>query len=202
MPDSSDQSLPARSPRITDTDREAAVVRLQDAAADGRLEISELEERLDAVYSVKTRAELDTLIVDLPVAQASLVPDMDLKTKAGSLRRKGYWKVPAHIDAQCTSGSIKLDFTEADCFHREVTIDVSAKSGSVVFVVPHGWAVDLDQASASSGSVVNKVRERPHPGAPTLRISGTVTSGVIKARYPYRSFSAWLANLISRFTSG
>lgn len=190
-----------QSPRITDNDREVAVIRLQDAAADGRLDISELEERLDAVYSAKTRAELEVLIVDLPVAQASLVPDLNLKTKASSIRRKGYWKVPAHIDAQCASGSIKLDFTEADCFHREVTIDVIAKSGSVVFVVPHGWAVDLDQASAASGSVVNKVRERPHPGAPTLRISGTVTSGVIKARYPHRSFSAWLATLLSRFTS-
>ena len=202
MSDSPDQSLTPQSPRITDADREVAVIRIQEAAGDGRLDISELEERLDAVYSAKTRAELDSLMVDLPSVPGSAVPDLSLKTKAGSLHRKGYWKVPAHIDAQCTSGSIKLDFTEADCSHREVTVDVAAKSGSVVFVVPHGWAVDLDQASAASGSVVNKVRERPHPGAPTLRISGTVTSGVIKARYPRRSFAAWLANLLSRLTSG
>ena len=201
MADSSDQSLPTPSPRVADADREVAVTQLQEAAADGRLDLSELEERLDAVYSAKTRADLDALTADLPVVQAPSVPDLDLKTKAGSLQRKGYWKVPAHITAECNSGSIKLDFTEAECFHREVTIQVSARSGSVVLVVPHGWAVDLDRASAASGSVKNKIRERPRPGAPTLRISGTVTSGVIKARYPHRSFGVWLADLLSRFSS-
>lgn len=201
MADSSDQSLPTPSQRIADTDREIVVSRLQEAAADGRLDISELEERLDAVYSAKTRADLDVLTADLPAVQARNVPDLELKTKAGSLRKKGYWQVPSQINAECTSGSIKLDFTEAECFHREVTVKVSARSGSVILVIPHGWSVDLDQASATSGSVVNKIRERPRPGAPILRVSGTVTSGVIKARYPRRSFGVWLASLLSRFGS-
>ena len=201
MADSSDQSLPTRSPRVSDTDREVTVTRLQEAAADGRLDLSELEERLDAVYSAKTRADLDALTADLPVVQAPIIPDLDLKTKAGSLRKKGYWQVPPQINAECSSGSIKLDFTEAECFHREVNINVSARSGSVVLVVPHGWAVDLNHASATSGSVKNKIWERPRPGAPMLQVSGTVTSGVIKARYPHRSFLVWLANLLSRFSS-
>lgn len=195
MADSSDQSLPTPSPRVADTDREVAVRRLQEAAADGRLELSELEERLEAVYSAKTRADLDAMTADLPVVRAPSIPDLDLKTKTGSLRKKGYWRVPSQINAECNSGSIKLDFTEAECFHHEVIIKVSARSGSVVLVVPHGWSVDLDQASSASGSVRNKIRERP--GAPMLRVSGTVTSGVIKARYPRRSFRVWLANLLS-----
>ncbi len=197
MADSSDQSLPTPSPRIADTDREVAVARLQEAVADGRLDLSELENRLDAVYSAKTRADLDALTADLPVVQAPNIPALDLKTKAGSLRKKGYWQVPSHINAECNSGSIKLDFTEAECFHREVIINVSARSGRVVLIVPHGWAVDLNHASAASGSVKNKIRERPRPGAPTLRVSGKATSGVIKARYPRRSFLVWLANLVS-----
>jgi hypothetical protein len=201
MADSSDKSLPTPSPRVADTDREVAVTRLQEASADGRLEISELEERLEAVYSVKTRADLDALTADLPVLQTPNIPALDLKTKTGSLRKQGYWQVPSQINAECTSGSIKLDFTAAECFHREVTIKVSARSGSVVLVVPHGWAVDLDQASSASGSVTSKIRERPRPGAPMLRVSGTVTSGVIKARHPRRSFRVWLASLVSRFDS-
>ena len=199
MVDSSDRSVPEPSPRVADTDRENAVTRLQEAAADGRLDISELEERLDAAYSAKTRSDLDALITDLPTVQAPNLPQLDLKTKAGSLRKKGYWQVPSQINAECHSGSIKLDFTEAECFHREVEINVSARSGSVVLVVPHGWAVDLDRASSASGSVKNKIRERPIPGAPKLRVSGKVTSGVIKARYPRRPFRVWLANLASRF---
>ena len=95
MADSSDQSLPTPSPRVADTDREVAVTRLQEAAGDGRLDLTELEQRLDAVYSAKTRADLDALTTDLPVARAPDIPDLDLKTKHGSLRRKGYWQVPA-----------------------------------------------------------------------------------------------------------
>jgi hypothetical protein len=201
MAESSDQSLPTPSPRAADTDREVAVTRLQEAAVDGRLDLSELEARLDAVYLAKTRADLAALTADLPAVQVSNIPVLDLKTKSGALRKKGYWQVPAQIIAECNSGSIKLDFTEAECIHHEVTIKVSVKSGSVVLVVPQGWSVDLDQASATSGSVKNKIRERPRPGAPMLRVSGTATSGVIKARYPRRSFRVWLAELSSRFSS-
>ena len=49
--------------------------------------ISELEERLDAVYAAKTRADLDSLTADLPVVRAPQLPELNLKTKAGSLRR-------------------------------------------------------------------------------------------------------------------
>ncbi|MBN1685584.1 MAG: DUF1707 domain-containing protein [Spirochaetales bacterium] len=201
MVDLSDHSFPTPSPRVADADREVVVTRLQEAAADGRLDLSELEERLDAVYSARTRADLDALTADLPIVHAPNIPDLQLKTKSGSLRKNGYWQVPSRISAECVSGSIKLDFTEAECFHREVIVEVSAKSGSVVFVVPHGWAVDLDHASATSGSVVNKIHERPRSGVPLLRVGGTVTSGVIKARYPRRSFRVWLADLLSRISS-
>ncbi|HUX21636.1 MAG TPA: DUF1707 domain-containing protein [Spirochaetia bacterium] len=191
MSDSPDGSLPAH--RATDTDREATARRLRDAVADGRLDLNELEERMGVAYSAKTQAELDALIADLPAAQAAEVPTLDLQTTSGSLKKSGYWRVPSHVTAQCTSGRIVLDFTEADCPHREVTLEVTARSGSVILIVPHGWAVDLDRASAKSGTVVNKARERPAPDAPLLRVSGSVQSGRISARYPRRSFRAWLS---------
>ena len=73
-----------------------------------------------------------------------------------------------------------------------MTIQARAQSGSIVPIVPAGWAVDLDQATATSGSIVNKVRGWPAPDAPLLRVSGQVLSGTIRARYPRRSFWAWL----------
>lgn len=190
MSDSPNPPLPAR--RAADADREATARRVRDAAAEGRLDFNELEERLNSVYAAKTLAELEAVTADLGVTVPSEAPPLDLKTRSGSLRKTGYWRVPSHITAECTSGSIKLDFTAAECPHREVIVDVMAKSGSVVLIVPKGWAVDLDQASATSGTVVNKVRERPAPDGPLLRVSGKVLSGSISARYPRRSFWAWL----------
>ena len=185
-----DSSLtPAR--RIADADREGVARRLRDAATEGRIDFAELEERLGAAYSAKTQTDLDILTADLP-AQAAAAQPLILQTKSGSLKKKGYWRVPSHIEAECTSGSVKLDFTEAECPHAEVTIKVTAASGAVVLIVPTDWAVDLAGASATSGAVVNKMRGRPAPGNPVLRVSGTVRSGTIKARPPRRSFADWL----------
>lgn len=191
MSDSPDRSLPAH--RAADADREATARLLRDAAGEGRLELGELETRLEAVYSAKTLAELQAISADLPQSNTSPTAPLNLRTRSGSIVRRGYWRVPAQITTECTSGSIKLDFTEAECSHREVKVEVTAKSGSVVLIVPKGWAVDLNQATATSGTIKNKVNERPQPSAPVLRVSGSVLSGSVKARYPRRSFWAWLS---------
>ncbi len=190
------QSQPARLPahRIADADREVVAARLREAMAEGRLDLEETEERLTAVYAARTVADLDVLTADLPAITETDPPPLRLRTKSGSVTKRGTWRVPRHISAECTSGSIKVDFTEADCRHHEVDIKVNARSGSVVMVVPSGWAVDMDDASATSGSVVNKVRGHRAPNAPLLRVSGEVLSGTIKARHPYRSFRDWLRN--------
>ncbi len=115
-----------------------------------------------------------------------------LRTKNGSLKKIGCWTVPSHITAECISGTIRLDFTQAHCSHSEVAVDVSARSGTVLIIVPNGWGVNFDQVSATSGSVINKVGELAEPGCPILRVKGKVLSGLIKARYPRRSFRDWL----------
>jgi hypothetical protein len=52
--------------RASDADRERFADTLRDAAAEGRLEPDELEERLEAVYTARTLGDLDSLTADLP----------------------------------------------------------------------------------------------------------------------------------------
>ncbi|CND70736.1 protein of uncharacterised function (DUF1707) [Mycobacterium tuberculosis] len=52
--------------RIGDAERDAVMVALHDHFAEGRLDQGELDERLDAVLSAKTRGDLRTLVQDLP----------------------------------------------------------------------------------------------------------------------------------------
>jgi hypothetical protein len=54
--------------RASDRDRERAAETLRDAAVEGRLQLAELEERLEAVYAARTDAELAALTRDLPAA--------------------------------------------------------------------------------------------------------------------------------------
>ena len=52
--------------RIGDAERDAVMVALHDHFAEGRLDRGELDERLGAVLSAKTRGDVRTLVKDLP----------------------------------------------------------------------------------------------------------------------------------------
>jgi hypothetical protein len=54
--------------RASDADREKVAQLLRDSASDGRLDMDELDERLDKVYAARTFGELRALTRDLPVA--------------------------------------------------------------------------------------------------------------------------------------
>jgi hypothetical protein len=57
--------------RASDADRERVVEQLRRAAAEGRLAIDELEERVALALSAKTYSDLQALTADLPKAGAS-----------------------------------------------------------------------------------------------------------------------------------
>lgn len=57
---------PRREARIGDREREAATSFLNDHYAAGRLDTEEHAERLDAIWSARTRGDLDIVFWDLP----------------------------------------------------------------------------------------------------------------------------------------
>lgn len=54
--------------RCSDTEREQTALRLQHAAAEGRLSLEEVEERLTGAYGARHRHDLAALTADLPAA--------------------------------------------------------------------------------------------------------------------------------------
>jgi Domain of unknown function (DUF1707) len=52
--------------RASQAERERVVERLRVHAGEGRLDLSELEQRIEAAYGAKTRGELAELLADLP----------------------------------------------------------------------------------------------------------------------------------------
>jgi hypothetical protein len=55
--------------RVGDADRDAAAAQLREHYADGRLTLDELNERLDQTFGAKTKADLNTVMRDLPTTQ-------------------------------------------------------------------------------------------------------------------------------------
>jgi hypothetical protein len=56
--------------RAADGDREATAERLRRGHAEGRLDTTELQQRLERCYEAKTLGELDELVADLPLERA------------------------------------------------------------------------------------------------------------------------------------
>ena len=52
--------------RASDAERAAVVERLQAAVGEGRITMTEFDDRARAAYEAKTRGELDALTADLP----------------------------------------------------------------------------------------------------------------------------------------
>jgi hypothetical protein len=188
--------------RASDADREQIVDVLQAATGDGRLTPEELDERLGLALTARTYDELASLITDLPTARAAgLAPApppaqkdlIKIACASGSTERHGRWVVPARLDLTVTSGSIRLDFTEAVIAGHDLHIDAEVRSGSITLITKPGIVVDMDDVSVRSGSV--KVRAPWPADTPvSLRIvvAGRCGSGSITARPPRRSFWQWL----------
>jgi hypothetical protein len=188
--------------RASDADREQIVSVLQAATGDGRLTPEELDERLGLALTARTYDELATLITDLPTARAAglaVTPPpaqkdlVRIQCASASAERHGRWAVPARMELKATSGSIRLDFTEAVLTGHDLHIDAEVRSGSITFITKPGIVVDLDDVSVRSGSV--KVRAPWSPDTPALlrvTVTGRCGSGSITARPPRRSFWQWL----------
>jgi hypothetical protein len=186
--------------RASHQDRDRVVEILRVAAGDGRLTADELDERLEAALTARTYAELAALTTDLPAAgSAADVAPVEPKDVvridcgSGSTKRDGRWVVPHRMDVRVTSGSVRLDFTNAAVAQPSLRVAAEVHSGSLTLVTKPGIVVDADEVSVRSGSV--KVREPwGHDVPVTLRIevTGQVRSGSITARPPRRTFWQWL----------
>jgi predicted thioesterase len=138
--------------RISDADRHAVADVLRDAAAQGRLGMDELDERLEAAFAARTYADLEPVVGDLPAdprtprMPSSLPAGRGTSAMAGpavpasvavmsSCKRTGRWTVPVRHTAYAVMGDVILDLREADFAAREVTIVATAVMGDVKILV-------------------------------------------------------------------
>ena len=202
--ESGDERLPARELRASHEDRDRVVEQLRMAAGDGRLTAEELDQRLEVALTARIYGELTALTKDLPAGPG---PDttaepkdlIRIESRSSSASRDGRWMVPKRMEIRVTSGSVRLDFTEAVITHPVLQIDAEVTSGSLTLITKPGIVVDADDVSIRSGRV--KVPPPEGPGVPvllTIHVSGKVGSGVITARQPRparpprRTFWQWL----------
>ncbi len=136
--------------RISDDDRHRVAEVLRHAAGEGRIDLEELDERLEATYAAKTYGDLVPITADLPAdptsharapvlgRPAALEPAVSFPSSVAILsetKRRGVWQVPEQHTAFSMMGTVSLDLREAQFESRDVTINAYSIMGDVTIIV-------------------------------------------------------------------
>ncbi|MFI7273775.1 DUF1707 domain-containing protein [Streptomyces sp. NPDC049879] len=174
--------------RASHDDREAVVEQLRDAAAEGRIDLEELGERVEKALQSRTLAELAVLTADLPQPESpGSRPPLVLKGgMSGASRGPARWEVPGHVIAHGGLGGVKLDFTRSECRLKEVTVEAYGETSGVTIVIPDGWAVETGGTDPGFGGFKDETTPDRLPGTPLIRLTGSGGMGGVTIRHPNR----------------
>jgi hypothetical protein len=194
--------------RASDADRDRVADQLREALAEGRLSPEEHAERIDAVYTAKTYAELAPIVADLPATGAGQpaappeqpAPAMDVASSGAATSlsapvrqtanivaifsgadRKGRWLAEPHTTVLAVFGGVDLDLRQAVLSQREVTINVTCVFGGVNIKVPPGVRV-INSVAAVFGGVELPGDDTLAPDAPVIRLTGLMVFGGVDVK--------------------
>ncbi|MFI8889526.1 DUF1707 SHOCT-like domain-containing protein [Streptomyces paradoxus] len=181
--------------RASDADRERVAEILRDALAEGRLDMEEFEERLDATYQARTYGELAPITRDLPAAGVTVPavsltkdpaagPDWPARITGGEgsstwavavmsgFQRKGRWTMPRRFTCFAFWGGGEIDLREANFADREVEVNAIAIMGGVDVIVPPGVEVVVRGIGIMGGFDHREEGVPGEPGAPRVVVTG------------------------------
>ncbi len=179
--------------RISDADRHRVAEVLREAAGEGRLDLEELDERLEAAYAAKVYADLVPILADLPglppagrcrrAAAGGAVERLDGTGPPVRLERRDHGRArPARASGRWAPSTrafamwagIDIDLRQAVFTERETVIyanaiwagiDVDVNAHTNVIVEGVGIMGAFDQAR-------DKVEAQIGPDSPTVRVKG------------------------------
>jgi hypothetical protein len=178
--------------RISDEDRHKVADILREAAGEGRIDLDELDERLEATYAAKTYADLVPITVDLPahprgqsvtpMPRAAVPATTDTQRHLAimsGIERRGVWTVPHHMVVMALMGGADLDFRQAQFPAREVVVTVNAIMGGAEITVNPRTHVIVEGVGIMGGysGPHGKVPEELDADSPVLRIRGFALMG-------------------------
>ncbi|WP_228500549.1 DUF1707 SHOCT-like domain-containing protein [Nocardioides agariphilus] len=182
--------------RVSDDDRHKVAEILREAAGEGRIDLDELDERLEATYSAKTYADLVPITVDLPaheptslpVPKREVLPASTTHNSSiavmGECKRQGAWLVPASHTAFALMGSVTLDLRGATFAERDITITANAVMAEVKVIIDAGTNVVVSGVPIMGEfhQAKDKVAPALSPDSPVVRVKGMALMGSVSVQ--------------------
>ena len=185
--------------RISDEDRHKVAEVLRQAAGEGRIDLDELEERLEATYAAKTYGELVPITADLPAAAhaqpvvpaprpgPAALPVNSYATSfamMGDCTRRGVWEVPAKHNALSVMGGVTLDLREARFTAHETVIEAYAIMAGIDIIV-NPWTHVIVEGVGIMGDFSEartRVAADLRPDSPVVRVKGMALMGGVSVK--------------------
>lgn len=196
--------------RISDADRHKVAEFLRQAAGEGRIDLEELDDRLEATYAAKTYGDLVPLTVDLPGHQGATpaVPPRPAGSRPpaprtggvpaglslpvhhgssavlGEVKRRGAWAIGDSHTALAVMGNVLLDLRQARFDAPEVVITANAVMGEVLVVVDARTVVVVEGTGVMGTFEESRSSVAPDTDAdsPVVRVRGIALMGSVRVR--------------------
>jgi hypothetical protein len=181
------EDLPDTQHRVSSSERERAISRLQEAYIRGQLNERELGERIDHALGAVVKVDLVELVSDLP-ALAPAAPAVPARVPwwrrrkgenvyKSTVRKNGAWVVPSLYRSRVYKGMLILDLRQAVLSANETVLELNAYKSRVAIIVPPEYNIEIE-GHAYKGSMEN-LSTRGLPGAPRFLIHGSAYKGSI-----------------------
>lgn len=171
--------------RASDEERERIAGELGQARVEGRITLDELSDRLDRVYAARTRAELEPVMRDLPVAGApTRRPTRWIVSVLGGSSQTGRWRIERKTRAIAVLGGCDLDLRRAEVEGAEAAITCFSFMGGINITVPEGVDVELSGFSLIGGRNLELTDAPRKPGTPLIRVRAFAFLGGVNVQTP------------------
>lgn len=160
--------------------------RLKAAAADGRLSLEDLSERVGAALTAKDAGQLKeaTEGLDSPPDVGTTRAVTSVVAVLGNRRQAGRWRLPGRLRAYALLGDLHLDLREVVISEDVVEISAVTLLGNLCVDVPEGVEVELSGFDVLGDRDLSLTAVPRRAGTPLIRIRAYGILGDVDVRTP------------------
>jgi hypothetical protein len=183
--------LDDHSQRVSEDDRERAVVALRDDLVGGRLTLDEFSERVEIAYRARTAEDLVAVREDLPngpgePARQRRKPTRLTAALFAHVVRRGRLRLRNRTVAVAAFADVDLDLREAEMDDSPTAVTALVAFGNVDIYAPEGVDVDVGGISVF-GHRREWGRDAARAGAPCIRVRILALFGTVDVwRVPHQ----------------